>query len=164
MPIDFNVGSEQFTAVNSHQLIRGKNYLIKNRVPGEVGSGRMDYIGKFEYKLSTYNYFKILYYRKPREGDHQARNRWVKFNNREDNTYLFSAKNGVFDLGEAGKLISDEVSPDQAAVLANQEPTPDTSSGGKKYLGIKRKGKRKTNRKTKRNYKNTKKNRKQYKR
>ena len=158
------------------ELETGKTYLIKYR---EQGVKQKDYIGRFirkNYSNGNFRFrFQILYsrvprdFRDPRSTENAPYNKWEKFNTGGDNVIEFSPETEVFDLGEYGGLITYKDSPDDVVKKlsppdAVEEATPYTSFGGKKYLGIKRKGKRKTNRKTKRNYKNTKKNRKQYKR
>jgi len=125
---NFNVGSQMFRQITDlSELQPGKNYLIRMREPGQV---RIDQIGTFTQSITQHgkiiiSLFNALYKRNARLDDNDPYSQWSKPNAANDisaTVYGYPFEKGyvqVFDLGEMGKFITEERSPDEIPQIVN---------------------------------------------
>ena len=125
---NFNVGSQMFTRITDlSELQPGKKYLIRMR---ELGQVRIDQIGTFTESITQHgkiliSMFKALYKRNARLDDNDPYSQWSKPNAANDpsaTVYGYPFEKGyvqVFDLGEMGKFVTEERSPDEIPQIVN---------------------------------------------
>ena len=125
---NFNVGSQMFRQITDlSELQPGKNYLLRKREPGLE---RIDQIGTFIESITQHgkiivSLFKGFYKRNARLDDNVPYNQWSKPNDYDLiflTVYGYPFEKGyvqVFDLGEMGKFITEETSPDEIPQIVN---------------------------------------------